>query len=81
MRFDLRFLGEIPTVHLADLIAQAHGNARDIGAGHGTVIDFLFQPVHLRFADTGLECPIEVMVGAIVMDGITAEVSKAVHIP
>ena len=74
-------LREIPAVDLSNLVSQAHGKPGDITSRGSSVVDLVFQSVHLRFCHTGFEYTVEVVIRSVVMNRITAKISQLVHIP
>ena len=74
-------VGNRKTVDLCDVIAQPTGNTGNICTGGDPSVYLLFQKVNLGFPNTILENPIEIMIGAVVVDSITAKIAQVVYIP
>ena len=66
---------------MGDLVAQPAGHSCNVRTGGNAPVEFFFQILNLRVAHAVLVGTVEIMVRAIVMDGIAAEVTVFIHIP
>ncbi len=66
---------------MGDLVSQPAGHSGNVRTGSNTSVDFFFQIVDLRVAHAVLVGAVEVMVRAVVMDGIAAQIAVFIHIP
>lgn len=60
---------------MGDLVAQPAGHPCNVRTGGGAPVEFFFQIVDLRVAHTVLVGAVKIMVRAVVMNGIAAEVA------
>ena len=74
-------LGKLPPINFPYFIPQALRDPSDIRTSCNSVVDFLLQAFNLRFRGTGLIGTVEVMISAVMMDGVTPQVSIAVNKP
>ena len=66
---------------MGDLVAQSAGHSCNVRTGGNAPVEFFFQVLDLRVAHAVLVGAVEVMICAVVMDGIAAEVAVFIYIP
>lgn len=66
---------------MGDLVAQPAGHSGNVRTGGNAPVEFFFQALDLCVAHAVLIGTVEIMVRAVVMDGIAAEVAVFIHIP
>ena len=66
---------------MGDFVAQPAGHSCNVRTGGNAPVDFFFQILDLRVAHAVLIGTVEVMVRAVVMDSVAAEVTVFIHIP
>lgn len=66
---------------MGDLVAEPTGDPCNIRTGGGATVELFFQIVDLRVAYAVLIGAVELIVHAVMVDGIAAEIAVFIHIP